>query len=54
MTILQRLKDLRAKTHQIPVLAIENELDRIILTLERPDPWPSYTLTSLDIEIIHE
>lgn len=34
MNTLQRLKTLRAKTHAIPILAVENELDRIILSPE--------------------
>lgn len=55
MDTLSELKRIRAGTHQWPVKAIENALDRLIATLERPDfPFPSYTLTSFDIEIIHE
>ena len=33
--ILQHLKDLRSKTHAIPIKAVELDLDRLILRLER-------------------
>lgn len=49
--VIQELKRIRAASHCRPVIATENDISRLIAQLERPDPWPSYTLTSFDIRI---
>lgn len=57
--ILTRLKNLRAKTHALPILAVEHELDRIIHDLESQDEvskelsslFQGQTLTSADLKI---
>lgn len=49
--ILSELKRIRSASHCRSQQWMENELSRLIANLERPDPWPSYTLTSFDVEI---